>query len=103
MLTSRTQLSDYNFNRCSGVDEHHHRIKILIWEESRHGVKFASEAYKTYVVQNCTDYFGFRLWILRETMEIVLGNVNGNPLNFMVVYWLDKTMPMVEMRCAWWK
>ncbi len=36
-------------------------------------------------------------------MEIVLGNVNGNPLNFMVVYWLDKTMPMVEMRCAWWK
>lgn len=74
----------------------HHSIKMLIWEESRHeGVKFASEADKTYVVQHCT---GFRLWILRETMEIVLGNVN-----FMVVYWLDKTMPMVEMRCAWWK
>lgn len=36
-------------------------------------------------------------------MEIVHGNVNGNPLNFMVVYWLDKTMPMVEMQCALWK
>lgn len=70
---------------------------MLTWEESRHeGVTFSSEAYKTYVVQNCTDYFGFRLWILSETMEIVHGNVNGNPLNFMVVYWLDKTMPMVE-------